>query len=168
MEGELPSTITFSKCAEMLRKRATARVGPVVRRRVGVITLLLVAVTLMAAPARADYDHGRAAYEVGDYAKAVAEWLPAATRGDLRAQTYLGVMYERGLGVARDDSEAVHWYRKAADQGNARAQTNLGLMYRKGECESPVQPCPIGRQDKMEAVREVAGLEVDRTSFETQ
>ena len=132
MEDELPSTIASSKCAEMLLKRATARVGTVVRRCVGVIAVLLVAVTLMAAPARADFEHGQAAYEVGDYAKAVAEWLPAATRGDFRAQTYLGVMYERGLGVARDDAEAVRWYRLAADQGNAGAQFTLGGMYANG------------------------------------
>jgi TPR repeat protein len=41
-------------------------------------------------------------------------------------------MYQDGLGVAKDDAQAVSWYRKAADQGFAAAQSNLGLMYLAG------------------------------------
>ena len=45
------------------------------------------------------------------------------------AQFNLGVMYENGRGVAKDEVEAVKWYRKAADQGYASAQVNLGTRY---------------------------------------
>ena len=55
-----------------------------------------------------------------------------AELGDARAQHNLGVMYEKGLGVARDDVQAVLWYRKAADQGLAEAQYNLALTYARG------------------------------------
>ena len=41
----------------------------------------------------------------------------------------LGVRYENGKGVLKDDKQAVKWYQKAADQGNASAQYNLGAMY---------------------------------------
>ncbi|MSR43556.1 MAG: hypothetical protein EXS19_05920, partial [Pedosphaera sp.] len=38
-------------------------------------------------------------------------------KGDASAQYNLGVMYANGLGVPKDEVEAVKWYRKAADQG---------------------------------------------------
>ena len=56
-----------------------------------------------------------------------------AAQGDADAQYNLGVMYDEGRGVAKDDAEAVRWYRKAADQGMASAQYNLGVMYDEGE-----------------------------------
>ena len=44
----------------------------------------------------------------------------------------LGVMYETGRGVEKDEAVAVEWYRKAAEQGCATAQCNLGVMYENG------------------------------------
>ena len=41
-------------------------------------------------------------------------------------------MFQNGLGVAKDEMEAVTWYRKAAEQGNAHAQYNLGWMFQNG------------------------------------
>jgi len=41
-------------------------------------------------------------------------------------------MYANGLGVERDDVQAVDWYGKAAEQGHALAQFNLGGMYGAG------------------------------------
>jgi len=52
-----------------------------------------------------------------------------AEAGDSNAQFALGVMYDVGEGVPRNDVEAVKWYRLSAEQGNARAQYNLGVMY---------------------------------------
>ena len=56
-----------------------------------------------------------------------------ADQGDAGAQNNLGVMYDTGQGVPRDDAEAVRWYRLAAEQGHARAQFNLGVNYDNGE-----------------------------------
>ena len=55
-----------------------------------------------------------------------------AEQGDARAQLKLGVMYMNGLGVAKDERQAVEWYRKAAQQGDVEAQQLLGLMYLAG------------------------------------
>ncbi|MBS0350073.1 MAG: sel1 repeat family protein, partial [Proteobacteria bacterium] len=44
----------------------------------------------------------------------------------------LGVCYEEGRGVAKDEKEAVSWYRKAAKQGYPEAQNNLGWCYEEG------------------------------------
>jgi TPR repeat protein len=49
------------------------------------------------------------------------------------AQSNLGLMYERGHGVAQDYKEAVRWWTLAAQQGDADAQTNLGVMYGLGK-----------------------------------
>ena len=51
----------------------------------------------------------------------------------LNAQTSLGWMYRKGLGVPQDDKTAVKWWRLAAEQGNATAQSNLGWMYLRGD-----------------------------------
>ena len=63
----------------------------------------------------------------------VAEWRKKAEAGDANAQFNLGLMYENGRGVPKDDAEALKWWRKAADQGFAEAQYNLGLLYYNGE-----------------------------------
>jgi TPR repeat protein len=41
-------------------------------------------------------------------------------------------MYEQGIGLSQDLSEAARWYRKSADQGNELAQLNLGVAYDNG------------------------------------
>ena len=56
----------------------------------------------------------------------------AAEQGDANAQCNLGVCYEYGQGVDKDETEATKWYRKAAEQGNANAQFNLGVCYYYG------------------------------------
>ena len=42
-------------------------------------------------------------------------------------------MYNEGLGVLKNDAEAVKWYSKAAEQGHATVQKNLAVMYGTGE-----------------------------------
>jgi uncharacterized caspase-like protein len=72
------------------------------------------------------------AYDRADYRTALNFWLPRAKEGDKEAQTYVGEIYEKGLGVPPDYAVAVAWYRKAAEQGHSRAQINLGHLYEKG------------------------------------
>ena len=57
----------------------------------------------------------------------------AAEQGLASAQYNLGVMYDNGAGVLKDNAEAARWYRLAAEQGDADAQSNLGVMYANGE-----------------------------------
>ena len=56
-----------------------------------------------------------------------------ADLNDKSIQFYLGVMYDNGQGVAKDERAAVMWYRMAAEQGHALAQCSLGSMYVKGK-----------------------------------
>ncbi len=55
-----------------------------------------------------------------------------AEQGDAQAQFRLGICYELGRGVPKDEAEAVKWCRKAADQGHAPAQCSLGWHYNFG------------------------------------
>ena len=56
----------------------------------------------------------------------------AATKGDARAQFYLGWLYAHGEGVPRDYGKAVEYFRASAEQGYARAENNLGACYAQG------------------------------------
>ena len=94
--------------------------------------ILAVVVVLVAAPACTDNEPGEEAYRRGDYATAFKEYGPLAEQGDATAQSILGGMYDLGLGVPEDDTEAVRWYRLAAAQGYAPAQFNLGVKYDLG------------------------------------
>jgi len=72
------------------------------------------------------------AFDRADYATALKIWLPQAQAGSAEAQTQVGEIYEKGMGVEPDYDIAAVWYKKAANQGYSRAQINLGYMYEKG------------------------------------
>jgi regulator of replication initiation timing len=72
------------------------------------------------------------AYDRSNYATALKIWLPQAQEGDKVAQTYVGEIYERGVGGQPDYALAGTWYRKAAEQGYTRAQINLAHLYETG------------------------------------
>jgi len=58
---------------------------------------------------------------------------PAADRGDAEAQYYIGVLYNDGQGVAKNQTEGTNWFRKSAVQGYAWGQCALGVSYRLGQ-----------------------------------
>jgi TPR repeat protein len=61
-------------------------------------------------------------------------WKKAAEQGEVRAQLWLGVIYEQGQnGVKRDYAQAFKWLSIAAKQGEPDAQVTLGQMYENGE-----------------------------------
>ena len=67
-----------------------------------------------------------------NFATALKIWLPLAEEGDPEAQTYVGEIYEKGLGVPPDHLAAAEWYRRAAEQNYSRARINLGYLYERG------------------------------------
>lgn len=93
------------------------------------------------------------AYDRANYASALRVWLPAAQAGDKVAQTYVGEIYEKGLGTPPDFAAAASWYRKAAEQGYVRAQVNLGFLYERG------RGVPKDPRLALEWYRRSAGLE---------
>ncbi len=55
-----------------------------------------------------------------------------ALRGDKIAEFQVGVMFERGIGIDVNQTQAAKWYEKSAIQGHIDAQYNIGLMYASG------------------------------------
>ncbi len=72
------------------------------------------------------------AYDRADYRTALKTWLEPAKQGNAEAQTYVGEIYEKGLGLPADYKTAFTWYSRAAEQNFSRAQINLGYLYEKG------------------------------------
>jgi len=79
-------------------------------------------------PGGASFAKAVALYERKQYAEALPYFERAAAAGNIDAMNDLGVMYEKGQGVNRDDERAVSWYRKAADT-ESQAMVNLAGMY---------------------------------------
>ncbi|RUM93240.1 MAG: hypothetical protein DSZ28_08700 [Thiothrix sp.] len=92
------------------------------------------------------------AYDRANYATALKIWLPKAQEGDAAAQTYVGEIYEKGLGIQADYQLASMWYQKAAAQNYSRAMINLGYLYESG------LGVPIDLTQAMNWYRKASGL----------
>lgn len=75
---------------------------------------------------------GIAAYQANNLPLAYEEFLTAANDGHADSQFNVGLMYEQGIGVSKDEMEAIEWYTKSALQDNSAAQFNLGVLYENG------------------------------------
>lgn len=98
-------------------------------------TLLLgaLALALYGPAAAGPFEDATAAYQRGDYAKAIEIIRPVAEQGDVRAQFNLATMYYNGQGARQDHPEAAKWFRMAAEKGDMQAQRYLGFMYANGQ-----------------------------------
>ena len=61
------------------------------------------------------------------------DFIGPAKAGDARAQFYIGLFYEQGRDVPKDEKQAISWYLKAAKQGFVRAQEKLAGRYFRGQ-----------------------------------
>jgi mono/diheme cytochrome c family protein len=104
----------------------------VVLRVFGIIGLLA-SFSLWAATAQADYLSGIKAYNEKDYPIALKELRPFAETGDGMAQAMMGMMFEYGQGVARDERTSLYWFQRAAEQGLLEAQELVGVFYFAGK-----------------------------------
>ena len=92
----------------------------------------LLLVSGLALAAGGDYQLGLSAYDQGDYAEAMAQWLPLAEDGAPEAQYRVGRLHYYGRGVEQDYAQAGQWYLMAAESGHARSQSNVAVMYEQG------------------------------------
>jgi TPR repeat protein len=65
--------------------------------------------------------------------EAVKWYTLAARQGHAKAQTTLGMMYERESGEIENNKKAMEWYLLAANQGDAEARFRIGMMYLLGQ-----------------------------------
>ena len=96
------------------------------------LTTVSLALALLSCPAQAGFKEGVEAYQAGNLPLAFKEFQTAAKSGHADSQFNLALMYEKGMGVGKDEKEALNWYRKSAEQGNSNAQYNLGVLYENG------------------------------------
>jgi TPR repeat protein len=89
-------------------------------------------VCILSSPVLAGFTEGVAAIKADNMPLAFKEFHAAAEEGHADSQFNLGLMYENGIGVSKDEKEAVAWYLKAALQGNSNAQYNLAVLYENG------------------------------------
>ena len=82
-----------------------------------------------------DFDKGVAAFSAGKFKSAAREFIQLADAeyGDVIAQLYLAVIFERGLGtVPQNYEQAFKYYQMAAENGNHISIGALGRMYLYG------------------------------------
>lgn len=102
-------------------------------------------------------------FDRSDYRSALQTLVPKAQAGDPVAQTYVGEIYEKGLGLPSPDyGSAATWYRKAAAQEHRPAQTNLGSLYERG------LGVPRDKAQALDWYRRASGLTQDRLIFESK
>ena len=97
-------------------------------------------------------------FDRADYQTALRVWQPLADGGDAAAQTYVGMIYEKGLGTPPNFQQALYWYRKAAEQGYARAQYSVGYFFEQG------LGVPKDPQAAVRWYRQAAGISGDEPS----
>jgi Caspase domain/Sel1 repeat len=102
------------------------------------------------------------AYDRANFATSLQVWLPKAKEGDPQAETYVGEIFEKGMGQPSDPAKAAEWYQKAADKGYAQAETNLAYLYEKGigVAADPVKALNLYRQ--------AAGISTDQLTFASE
>ena len=82
---------------------------------------------------KALYQQAKSLYDADNYDQAVPLLRKAAEKGHKKAQYRLGRCYEKGHGVAVNETTAVQWYQKSAKQGYDKAQYRLGMCYKEGK-----------------------------------
>ncbi|MDX2367918.1 MAG: tetratricopeptide repeat protein [Colwellia sp.] len=76
---------------------------------------------------------GYAEFKMAHYGNARKIWQALAQRGNAEANFNLGILYEDGLGVSQDLTQALIYYETAAIGGSFKAQYRLGLLYFVGK-----------------------------------
>ena len=107
-----------------------------------VLTLLLL--LIIPRPALADFEAAEAAQKRGEYSEAYRACKSEADGGDAQCQNLVGYLFQEGLGVPANETEAIRWFSLAAKRGLAIAQCHLGVAYERGLGVAP---------DQAEAVR---------------
>jgi TPR repeat protein len=95
--------------------------------------MLIAAFTFFAASVSADdLNDGFVKLSEGKPEEAIKLWTPLAESGDKVAQASLGLLYQTGQGVPKDQVRAVELFKRSAKQGYPFAFTALANSYYEG------------------------------------
>lgn len=141
--------------------------GPLLRlASIGLLAICACRGTPLAQPGRS-FDDSRTSLKAGTVSREDAERIEehrrAARAGDPRARTLLGLLYQTGQGVPRNEIESARWFRRAAEQDECAGEYHLGLLYLQGA------GVPVDIERAVYWLRRAADhdLEVQRSSFES-
>ncbi len=108
---------------------------------------LIVCVALFAGlPAFADFQKGLKAFRNDDYATALREFRPLAEQGDVKAQSFLGIMYSLGWGVPQDYMRAHMWYNLSASNGDQDSAEGRDDLAEKMTPEQIIEAQKLARE----------------------
>ncbi len=79
------------------------------------------------------YNRGNAYELQGNYLEALAVYRRGAELGHTLSKFKMGVFYDNGWGVEKDEKLAVNWYFEASDQGEPLSHFNLGCYHLHGK-----------------------------------
>ena len=74
-------------------------------------------------------EHGDRAYERGDFKSAFELFEKSCKEGNAKACFNLAVMYDKGEGVQKSKSKAIHYFQKACDNGEMQVCVLMGVIY---------------------------------------
>jgi len=97
------------------------------------ICLLVISTLFWFENAVAGFEEGYKALQAKDYRTALIEARKGADAKDPRTYFLLGTIYQHGLGVAANKTEAFSWYEKAGKAGVHGAFAKLAEAYSRGE-----------------------------------
>jgi S1-C subfamily serine protease len=97
--------------------------------RLVIAALLLL---LISRPGLANITNAQAAAHAGEYPTAYEACKEEAEKGDAECQNLLGILFQRGLGVSANPTEALRWFGLAAAQKMPAAEDNIGLAHLNG------------------------------------
>ncbi|WP_455210996.1 tetratricopeptide repeat protein [Kaarinaea lacus] len=102
----------------------------ITKHHIIVISLLIFLIPLSGyAEKLENLSEAQAAFDIGEYEKAVNLWRTAAFKGNSNAQVLMGLAFANGWGVDKDMRSAEMWYHIAAENNNPSGQFLLGLYY---------------------------------------
>ena len=99
-----------------------------------VVALTIAPSVSISAPVDDQLAEAKAKAAQGDFKPLLSFYEDGAAKGYAFAQEGLGQLYEKGLGVERNDAKAASLYRSAAEQGlnTPDADRHLARMYERG------------------------------------
>lgn len=108
------------------------------------IKAMIVCAAMMAGAANAaSFEGAVAAYQRGDYASVLRTFADEADQGNAKAQYNLGLMYQKGQGIARDDDLSFKWLSLAAARGLEGAKNDRDIVAKE------MTPAQIAKADRL-------------------
>ena len=80
-----------------------------------------------------DLASGLAAFESKHFSSAMQYLSPLARAGNAEAQYRVAIMFQNGLGLVANETQAFAWLQQAAEQNHGLAQHGLGCCYLAGQ-----------------------------------